>query len=83
VIEGFSVNDSRRSAGEHYVELVGRVVELRTAACFIVELDGGHRVPAHVSGRLVHHGIRVGLDDRVTVGLLSYDPSRGRIVSRA
>ena len=75
-----SYGDSRRQPV--YVEVRGRVVELRPADLFLVELDSGHRVVAHVAGRLLHGGIRVMLNDRVTIGVLSYDPNWARIVSR-
>src|SRR3974390_304732 len=51
-------------------------------AFFRVELDNGHKVLAHISGKMRMHYIRILPDDRVVVELSPYDLSRGRIVSR-
>jgi translation initiation factor IF-1 len=48
-----------------------------------VELDNGHRVLAHISGKMRMHFIKILPGDRVTVELSAYDLSRGRIVHRA
>jgi translation initiation factor IF-1 len=61
----------------------GRVVEALPNAVFRVELENGHRVMAHVSGRMRMNFIRILPGDQVTVELSPYDLSKGRIVYRA
>ena len=51
-------------------------------AMFRVELEGGHRVLAHISGKMRMHYIKIIPGDRVTVELSPYDLSRGRITYR-
>jgi len=58
------------------------VIEPLPNAMFKVELDNGHVVLAHVSGKMRMHFIRILPGDRVTVELSPYDLSRGRIVYR-
>jgi len=58
------------------------VIEPLPNAMFKVELDNGHIVLAHVSGKMRMHFIRILPGDRVTVELSPYDLSRGRIVYR-
>ncbi len=60
----------------------GKVIEPLPNAMFKVELDNGHIVLAHVSGKMRMHFIRILPGDRVTVELSPYDLSRGRIVYR-
>jgi translation initiation factor IF-1 len=59
------------------------VTEALPNAVFRVELENGHRVLAHVSGRMRMHFIRILPGDAVTVELSPYDLSKGRIVYRA
>ncbi len=61
----------------------GTVTEALPNAVFRVELENGHRVLAHVSGRMRMHFIRILPGDAVTVELSPYDLSKGRIVYRA
>jgi translation initiation factor IF-1 len=61
----------------------GKVVEALPNAMFRVELDNGHRVLAHVSGRMRMNFIRILPGDQVTVELSPYDLAKGRIVYRA
>ena len=68
---------------EDAIEVEGRVVETLPNAMFRVELDKGHRVLAHISGKMRLHFIKILPGDRVTVELSPYDLSRGRIVYRA
>ena len=63
------------------IEIEGRIVESLPNAFFRVELDNGHKVLAHISGKMRMHYIRILPDDRVVVELSPYDLSRGRIVS--
>lgn len=64
------------------IEVEGSVVEPLPNAMFRVELDNGHRVLAHISGKMRMHYIRILPGDRVLVELTPYDLSRGRIVYR-
>ncbi len=65
------------------IEVEGSVVETLPNAMFRVELDNGHRVLAHISGKMRLHFIKILPGDRVTVELSPYDLGRGRIVYRA
>ena len=64
------------------IEIEGRVVEPLPNAMFRVELANGHRVLAHISGKMRQHYIRILPEDRVVVELSPYDLTRGRIVYR-
>ncbi|MBI4301435.1 MAG: translation initiation factor IF-1 [Chloroflexi bacterium] len=64
------------------IEVEGTVVEPLPNATFRVELATGHRVLAHVSGKIRLHYIRILPGDRVLVELSPYDLSRGRITYR-
>ncbi len=64
------------------IEVEGTVVEPLPNAMFKVELQNGHKVLAHVSGKIRMNFIRILPGDRVTVELSPYDLSRGRIVYR-
>ena len=69
-------------AKEELLEMRGRVVELLPNAMFRVELENGHKVLAHISGKMRMHFIKILPGDKVTVELSPYDLSRGRIVYR-
>ena len=73
---------ARRTCDEHLIEIEGSVVEALPNAMFRVELDNGHKVLAHISGKMRQHYIRILPEDRVVVELSPYDLSRGRIVYR-
>jgi translation initiation factor IF-1 len=64
------------------IEVEGTVVEPLPNAMFRVELDNGHRVLAHVSGKMRMNFIRILPGDRVKVELSAYDLTRGRITYR-
>ncbi len=68
---------------EEAIEVEGTVVEPLPNAMFRVELDNGHIVLAHISGKMRKYYIRILPGDRVTVELSPYDLSRGRITYRA
>jgi translation initiation factor IF-1 len=70
------------SSKEDAIEVEGRVVEPLANAMFRVEMDNGHRILAHVSGKMRLHHIRILPGDRVTVELSPYDLTRGRITYR-
>jgi translation initiation factor IF-1 len=64
------------------IEIEGTIVEALPNAMFRVELDNGHKVLAHISGKMRQHYIRILPEDRVVVELSPYDLTRGRIVYR-
>ena len=64
------------------IEVEGRVVEPLPNAMFRVELENGHLILAHISGKMRKHYIRILPGDRVLLELSPYDLSRGRIVYR-
>ena len=70
-------------AKEEGISVEGTVIEPLPNAMFRVELDNGHKVLAHVSGKMRKFFIRILPGDRVTVELSPYDLSRGRITYRA
>lgn len=67
---------------EDVIEVEGKVLEPLPNAMFNVELNNGHKVLAHVSGKIRMHFIKILPGDRVTVELSPYDLTRGRIVYR-
>jgi translation initiation factor IF-1 len=69
-------------AKEDMIEIEGTVVETLPNAMFKVELENGHEVLAHVSGKIRMYYIRILPGDKVTVELSPYDLSRGRITYR-
>ncbi|HHW58207.1 translation initiation factor IF-1 [Thermoanaerobacter thermocopriae] len=69
-------------AKDDVIEVEGTVIEALPNAMFQVQLDNGHKVLAHVSGKLRMNFIRILPGDRVTVELSPYDLTRGRIVWR-
>jgi len=64
------------------IEVEGRVVECLRSAMFTVELENGHKVLAHISGKMRKNYIRILPEDRVLVELTPYDLTRGRITFR-
>jgi translation initiation factor IF-1 len=64
------------------IEMDGKVTEAFPNAVFEVELENGHKVLAHISGKLRMHYIRILPGDRVTVEISPYDLKRGRITWR-
>lgn len=70
-------------AKEDGIEVEGTVVETLPNAMFRVELEDGHLVLAHISGKMRKYYIKIVNGDRVTVELSPYDLTRGRITFRA
>lgn len=70
-------------AKEEHIEMEGTVVETLPNTQFRVELENGHVVTAHISGKMRKHYIRILRGDQVTVQLTPYDLSKGRIVYRS
>jgi translation initiation factor IF-1 len=64
------------------IEVEGTILEALPNAMFKVELENGHKVLAHISGKMRQHYIRILPTDRVVVELSPYDLTRGRIVYR-
>lgn len=64
------------------IEVEGKVVEALPNTRFFVELDNGHKVLAHISGKLRMNYIRILPGDRVVLELSPYDLSQGRIIWR-
>ena len=69
-------------AKEEPIEVEGKVVETLPNAMFRVELENGHRVLAHISGKMRMHFIKILPGDKVTVELSPYDLTSGRIIYR-
>jgi translation initiation factor IF-1 len=69
-------------AKEDHIEMEGSVVETLPNTMFRVELENGHVVTAHISGKMRKNYIRILTGDKVTVQLTPYDLNKGRIVYR-
>jgi translation initiation factor IF-1 len=67
---------------EEAIQVEGKVLETLPNAMFRVELDNGHKVLAHISGKMRMHFIKILPGDKVMVELSPYDLSRGRIIFR-
>ena len=70
-------------AKEAHIEFEGTVIDTMPNTTFRVELENGHVVTAHISGKMRKNYIRILTGDKVTVQLTPYDLSKGRIVYRA
>ena len=70
-------------AKEDMIEVEGTVIEALPNAMFNVELPGGHKVLAHISGKLRMNFIKILPGDKVTVQMSPYDLTRGRITWRS
>ena len=70
-------------AKEESIEMEGTVVETLPNTTFRVELENGHIVNAHISGRMRKNYIRILTGDQVTVQLTPYDLTKGRITYRS
>jgi translation initiation factor IF-1 len=70
-------------AKEEAIKVEGKVLETLPNAMFKVELENGHQVLAHISGKMRMHFIKILPGDRVTVELSPYDLTRGRITYRS
>ena len=68
---------------EDVIEVEGTVIEALPNAMFQVELENGHKILAHISGKLRMNFIRILPGDKVTIELSPYDLTRGRITWRA
>ena len=70
-------------AKDDVIEVEGKVVESLPNAMFVVELQNGHKVLSHISGKLRMNFIRILPGDKVTLEMSPYDLTRGRITWRA
>ena len=70
-------------AKKEVIEVQGTIVEALPNAMFRVELQNGHRVFAHISGKMRMHFIQIMPGDKVALEISPYDLNRGRIVYRA
>lgn len=70
------------ASNKEVIELTGVVVETLPGTQFIVELENGHRIIAHVAGKMRKNYIRIVPGDSVTVELTPYDLTKGRITYR-
>jgi len=70
-------------AKEDVIEMEGVIIDTLPNTMFRVELDNGHVVTAHISGKMRKHYIRILTGDRVKVEMTPYDLSKGRITFRA
>lgn len=69
-------------AKEDQIELEGKVIDTLPNTMFRVELENGHIVTAHISGKMRKHYIRILTGDKVKVEMTPYDLSKGRITFR-
>ena len=70
-------------AKEEHLELEGTVIETLPNTMFRVQLDNGHVITAHISGKMRKNYIRILTGDKVTVEMTPYDLTKGRITYRA
>lgn len=67
---------------EDHIEMEGKVIETLPNTTFRVQLDNGHTIIAHISGKMRKHYIRILTGDRVKVEMTPYDLTKGRITFR-
>ena len=67
---------------EEKIEVEGKILEALPNAMFRVEVEGGHKILAHISGKMRMHYIKILPGDKVRVELSPYDLTRGRITYR-
>jgi len=72
----------RSMSKEDHIEMEGKVIETLPNTTFRVQLDNGHIITAHISGKMRKHYIRILTGDRVKVEMTPYDLSKGRITFR-
>ena len=78
----FRGEDGDAMPKEDAIQVEGKVLETLPNAMFRVELENGHKVLAHISGKMRMHFIKILPGDKVTLELSPYDLSRGRIIFR-
>lgn len=65
-----------------FIEMKGTVIEALPNTHFKVELENGHKILAHISGKMRKHFIKIVVGDNVTVQITPYDLEKGRIIKR-
>ncbi|OIP23051.1 translation initiation factor IF-1 [bacterium CG_4_10_14_0_2_um_filter_33_32] len=75
-------NESPKNNKKEVIELKGKIIETLPNAMFRVELENGHEILAHISGRMRMHYIKILPGDEVTIEMTPYDLSKGRIIYR-
>jgi len=70
------------AANKEVIELTGTVIETLPGTQFRIELENGHKIIAHIAGKMRKHYIRIVPGDSVTVELTPYDLTKGRITYR-
>ena len=78
----YHVAENEVMAKEDSIEVQGTVLETLPNAMFRVEIENGHKILAHISGKMRMHFIKILPGDKVTVELTPYDLTRGRITYR-
>lgn len=78
----FPDNLDNRMAKEESIEMAGKIIETLPNTRFRVELENGHEIIAHMSGKMRKNYIRILRGDQVTVQLTPYDLTKGRITFR-
>jgi translation initiation factor IF-1 len=81
MIGGFNYSD-KKMAKEDQIEMEGKVIDTLPNTMFRVELENGHIVTAHISGKMRKHYIRILTGDSVKVEMTPYDLTKGRITFR-
>lgn len=79
---GTRFNRERFMSKEDHIEMEGKVIETLPNTTFRVQLDNGHVIIAHISGKMRKHYIRILTGDRVKVEMTPYDLTKGRITFR-
>ena len=74
--------DGRAMPGDDAIEVMGTVLKVLPATMYVVRLQNGHEVLAHISGKMRKHFIRITAGDQVTVEISPYDLAKGRITYR-
>jgi translation initiation factor IF-1 len=80
--DGRVPNRSERMAKDDVIEMEGTVLETLPNTMFRVQLENGHVITAHISGRMRKHYIRILTGDKVKVEMTPYDLTKGRITYR-
>ena len=75
-------NESPKNNKKEVIELKGKIIVTLPNAMFRVELENGHEILAHISGRMRMHYIKILPGDEVTIEMTPYDLSKGRIIYR-
>ena len=78
----FLLNEMEKMAKEEQIEMEGTVIDALPNTMFRVQLENGHIVLAHISGKMRKNYIRILKGDKVTVEMTPYDLSKGRITFR-